>query len=332
VRHRLREEHVRELARVRRRDRGVHAKREDRVERARDAVGVARELHARGVREKFALAGDRGLDRIRRDRAREADEGDQHPEHRPHRVGVAFLARHTLRLPGRAVDERLALLADPGEPGENPRQAHVERHVAVQDVAELVPHHALQLVARELDHRAARRHDHRLVRRVARYQRVHAVLAVERVHRRHRDARCDRHLLDHVEQAPLERVAPARIEVARAEQVRDRRAAVAELPYLPRGHCEDATADQSADRAGHLHRNAPKGLEVRPEKPVPLERRIPGERQPAAGVHREKRVAEHARNAKAGDDERYRSRIPQEQAARVAARARLLLEEIELRI
>ena len=74
----------------------------------------------------------------------------------------------------RLEDQPLGAIGEPGEAGEHADQPQVERHVAVQDVAELVAHHALQLVARELLQRAPRDDDHRLVRRVAGDERVDA--------------------------------------------------------------------------------------------------------------------------------------------------------------
>ena len=59
-------------------------------------------------------------------------------------------------------------------PASMPTRRRLSAHVAVQDVAELVPHHALQLVARELLERALRDHDHRLVRRMPGGERVDA--------------------------------------------------------------------------------------------------------------------------------------------------------------
>jgi hypothetical protein len=50
-----------------------------------------------------------------------------------------------------------------------------------------MPHHPLQLVAGELLHQAARRHDHGFVRRMSRDQGVHGVVIGKQVDGRDRD-------------------------------------------------------------------------------------------------------------------------------------------------
>src|SRR5574341_428857 len=105
----------------------------------------------------------RRLDRLGGEQPRKADEGDRRSEERAQHFGAAALGALAARDLRGAVNEALAPFAEAGDAGEQPHQAHVEGHVAVQDVAELVPHDALQLVARELVHRAARGDDHRLV-------------------------------------------------------------------------------------------------------------------------------------------------------------------------
>ena len=304
---RLREEHVREKLAVQRAHGGVRAQRQDRVERARDRLGIARELHARRVGEQLALARDRGLDGVGGERAGKADEGDERAAHREQRLPAPLFALLRLKFLSHLEDHVLARVDQPLQAGEQAHQAHVERHVAVEDVAELVAHHALQLVAREPGERAARDDDHRLVGRIAGDQGVDRLLALQAVQRRHGDARGDRHLLDHVEQAPLGRAAVARLDVARAEQVGDRGASVPQLPDAPRRNRDDAASDQQRDAGEQLARR--------------LHARAP--------VEREQRVEPCGDGAVARDHRGGGGEIPQDEPARPAARALLLLEEVQ---
>src|SRR5207237_7617789 len=64
----LAEEEVRHLLRIAALDQRAAARRADLVERAGDALGVARELHARGVGEELALARHRCLDEPREEK------------------------------------------------------------------------------------------------------------------------------------------------------------------------------------------------------------------------------------------------------------------------
>src|SRR6185295_12601263 len=110
----------------------------DRVEGARDRVGVARELHARRVGEELALARNGSPDRARGQRAGKADERHRRGEDRGERRRAALVARRPLGA-CRGEKEPLGLVADPGEARKQRGEAQVERHVAVQDVAEFVP-------------------------------------------------------------------------------------------------------------------------------------------------------------------------------------------------
>ena len=84
-------------------------------------------------------------------------------------------------------------------------QPDVQPHVAVEDVAELVGHHALQLVAGQVVEAALGDGDHGIARGVAGREGVDARL-LQNIDGRHRHARGDGHLLDDVEQPLLPRV------------------------------------------------------------------------------------------------------------------------------
>ena len=88
------------------------------------------------------------------------------------------------------------------EQAEDPRrEPHVDLHVAVQDVAELVADDGLQLVAVEIVERALRHRDRGFVGRMTGREGVDALLFGQHEDLRLADARRDGHFLDDVEQA-----------------------------------------------------------------------------------------------------------------------------------
>jgi hypothetical protein len=100
-------------------------------------------------------------------------------------------------------------------------------------------HHALQLIALEARRGAARHRDGRIGGRVAGRERVDAIFIFEDVHLRHRDARGDRHLLDHVVQAPQRRVAGVAIEADAAERARHHATTGAQAQCLEEARATD---------------------------------------------------------------------------------------------
>ena len=105
-------------------------------------------------------------------------------------------------------------------------------HVAVEDVTELVADDGLQLLAVELVERALRDRDRGFVRRMARGERVDALLFGQHEDLRFADARRDGHLLDDVEQALALEVALLRGDRHAAQRTRDDAAAGAQLRAL----------------------------------------------------------------------------------------------------
>ena len=79
-------------------------------------------------------------------------------------------------------EHEVADQADQQDAVQDADEADVQPHVAVEDVAELVRDDALQFVARERFHRAARDADHGIGRRETGGERVHAGLVVHHVH------------------------------------------------------------------------------------------------------------------------------------------------------
>ena len=160
--HAVAEEHVAGFLGVRRLKLRAEAQAADLLERAGQARRVARELHRRGVGEKLALAADRGLDEPAEEHADPANHDQRQPEQRQRVLVFAAAAAGVEEDPA---DDREAEDAE-----DDAHQAQVEPHVAVQDVAELVADHALQLVAREQLHGARRDGDHGVARRSGRRQ------------------------------------------------------------------------------------------------------------------------------------------------------------------
>jgi hypothetical protein len=101
----------------------------------------------------------------------------------------------------------------------------VQPHVAVQDVAEFVADDALQFVARQKFHAAARDGDGRVAGLVAGGEGVDAVLVVHDIDLRHGHAGGDGHFLDDVEQLAFVGIGRVRIDQPRAHHFRNRAAA-----------------------------------------------------------------------------------------------------------
>ena len=118
----------------------------DLLQRSGNALGQARELHRRGVGQKFPLARYRALDEPAEKEAHAANRDQPQPE-KQDRAGAPFPVRSGMAAAAKNV------VPDDGQqqnPVKNANQAEVDPHVAVQDVAEFVGHHALELIAVEV--------------------------------------------------------------------------------------------------------------------------------------------------------------------------------------
>ncbi len=177
-----------------------------------------------------------------------------------------------------------------GQQAEGPaHQPQVEAHVAIEDVAELVRHHALQLVASQQRRRAARHGDGGIGGRIAGGERVDAVLVLEHVDLGHGDARGDRHLLDHVVQAAQRRIARVALDARAAERARHHAAAGAQRQRLEQaGAADDGQHDDRGERPAALRAkpadpSAPQHARRRsrrpPRPPAPRDTRKPSSSQ-----------------------------------------------------
>ena len=227
-RHPVGEEEVAELGR-RRCVEPASGTRGDLLQRTRDAVRVARVLDGARIGEVLALAAHRALDDAPEEVADDPDQEEAEPQHRHQRGTVVLPAGAPPRPQGaqhHAADHRDG--HDAAEPSDQP---HVQAHVLVEHVAELVRDDPLQLVAGQRPDAAPGHADHRVARRVPGGEGVDRLLLHD-VDRRHRQPGGDRHLLDHVEDAPLLGVTGRRGDLPTAERGRDRRPSVAHLRHL----------------------------------------------------------------------------------------------------
>ena len=222
--HAGREQHVRDFFDFGIADARAGGARADLDQRAAQSARIARELHCRCIGERFARARHCGLDQATEEQADVAD--DQHGErdqHDDHHAALAVAAHASRATQHRAPDQ-----CDHQQPEQQAHQPHVEPHVAVEDVAELVRDDALQLGAVERRQRAARHADRRVRRVVAGRERVDAALLLQQIDLGHRHAGGDRHFLDDVEQPALQRIGRVRRDAHAAERAGDDSAAAAE--------------------------------------------------------------------------------------------------------
>ncbi len=191
----------------------------DFFQRAGDAAGIPRELHGRGVGEKFALAADGGLNEASEKNADVADDQQREAENRQ-RILPATATAAT-----RGLQEHAANDCEAKDSENRSHEPQIEPHVAVEDVAEFVADDALQFVARQNFHAAARDGDGCVAGLVSGGEGVDAVLVVHDVDLRHGHAGRDGHFLDDVEQLAFVRIGRVRADEPRAHHFRNRAAA-----------------------------------------------------------------------------------------------------------
>ena len=203
----------------------------DFLEGAGETQRVARELDGGGVGEVLALPRDGGLDDAREEDAAEAEDNDHRAgdHHRDADLGAVAAA-------GSDADEQVAQLRQRQEAGDGADEAEVHPHVAVADVAELVGHDALQLIAGQEVERPAGHADDGVLGVVAGGEGIDAGV-LEDVADGDGQAGGDGHLLDDVKQASLAGRGAAAGDRAAAEPERDRCAAGG----------QGADADEAAD-------------------------------------------------------------------------------------
>ncbi len=271
-----------------------------------DTVGVAGELHRRGIGQELPLATDRGLDQVAKKRPGITEHQQCQAED--------ILEHHALAaVRGRTARARIAAQhpvpdqADQQDAVEQGDQAHVEAHVAVVDMTELMGDHALQLFTAEQADGAAGHADHRVLGTQAGGEGVDADI-VEDIHRGHRRARGQGHFLDDIEQAALLEVLRREVDQATAQALGDHLAAGVQLHALVQAaaqHHGDHHQRHDADQRSIQQRRAT------PARRLAIE--MPDQRQGEAG-----------QGNQAGDRQRHQ----QNQASGLTPGAVLVFKEI----
>ena len=210
---------------------GTHGVAGDFFEGAADAVGVAGELDGGGVGQKFALAGDCGLD--------ETTEGGDDA------AGVLAVARRGDAGPAERREDAAADETEDEDAEDERREAQVEAHVAVEDVAELVGDDALEFVACEFFEGAAGDGDDGIGGSESGGEGIDGGFVVEDVDAGHGDAGSEGHFLDDVEETALGEIGGVRIDASTADTLGDGGAAAGELvPFIKRGEADDGESPE----------------------------------------------------------------------------------------
>ena len=150
------------------------------------------------------------------------------------------------RLPGNAQ----RVVADQGQHEDavqDANQSDIKPHVAVEDVAEFVRDHALQLIAIEVVDGAPVDADHGIGGGESGGERVDARFAIQQEHGGHGHARGQRHFLHHVQQPLLGQVVRVGVDAPPAQHVGHSLAALTQLGGL----VQAARGDNSEGRHRH---------------------------------------------------------------------------------
>lgn len=226
----------------------------DLFERAADTGRVAGELDRGGVGEEFALAGDGGLDEAAKKIADVADD-EQTEAGRADRgndaAGVFTVARRAESAAAEGRDDTSADETEDEDAEDERREAQVEAHVAVENMAELVGDDALEFVAGEFFQGAAGDGDDGIGRSEAGGEGVDGGLVVEDEDAGHHDAGGEGHFLNDVEQAAFGEIGGVRIDAAAADALGDGGTTGGELvPFIKRSEADDgegAEGDEGED-------------------------------------------------------------------------------------
>ena len=178
----------------------------DPLERTGDGARISCELHGRGIGQVLALTADGGLDEVSEQRPHEPH--DREPRAKGHYgddPSSLFAPAAAAARPGEgdAPQDEIPDDADDQDAVEDSDQADVQAHVPIEDVAELVRDHSLQLGAGQLLDGSLRHSDHSVVGCVSSCKRVDPLLARHQVDGWHRRAGGDRHLFDNVQDLAL---------------------------------------------------------------------------------------------------------------------------------
>ena len=183
---------------------------------------------------------------------------------------------------------------DDGEAEDTKDHAHepqVEPHVAVENVAELVRDHALEFVAIQQFHAAARHADDGVIGCMTGGEGVDAAFIGQQVNGRHGHAGGERHLLDDVEQLAFVEVVGVGRDALTAEHLGDGRSAAPEF-----GHLEEAAEEHDQAGAGrHAEKKLrlPESTGTEPLELIAQEDAGEDEIQPEDNAHHRRHEVEH---------------------------------------
>ncbi len=189
------------------------------------------------------MPADGGFDEIAEEHAQVAQHDHRQAQQQHGHRGAAAIAR-----PARVRRRPHEIIAEDGQDEDavdDADQPQVEPHVAVEDMAELVPQHALQFFAVEVSERAGRDGHHRVARVMSGGEGVDRWFVVHDEHGRNGDARGQGHFLDHVQQPPFGQIGGLRIDGPSAEHQRDLFAARREFgDFVKAAQGDDQTRSQ----------------------------------------------------------------------------------------
>src|ERR1043166_3080611 len=143
-------------------------------QRARQAGGVACELYRRGVGQHLTLTANSSLDQSSEEYACRSNDNQRQANTRQ---GI---------FPCTRAEEDATDNSQAKNPKDQPHQAQIESHIAIEDMTELVSNNSLQFVTRKKFHTAARHGDGRIARGMPRSECVDSRLVVHDVHLRDR--------------------------------------------------------------------------------------------------------------------------------------------------
>lgn len=223
----LREQHVRHLFGAGGRKARALRQTRDLDQRSLQAFRIACELHGRRIRESLALAADGRLKNPPGERSHVAEHHDgRRRGQQADGTSSPAAARHDPQ--DGAADQRKH------EQTEQPaHELHVQPHIAVENVAEFVGDHSLELIPIESLESAPRDGHRRVRRRVAGREGVDPRLLFQHVDLGHGHAGGDGHFLDHVVQPFQPRIGRVPRHLHSAQRARHCPTAGPELQRLP---------------------------------------------------------------------------------------------------
>ena len=177
----------------------------DFFQRVGDPIRIARELHRRGVRQKLPLARDCAFDQPAKENA-DCPHDDQHQSYYRRRV-----------LPSTGSQKELPDDCQTENPEHPPNEAHVQPHVTVENMAELVCDNSLQFIACEKFHATARHADDRITGRISGGKCIDCLLVLQDENLRNGYPRGNRHFLDDIEQLSRVGIVCVRVEQLAAQ-------------------------------------------------------------------------------------------------------------------